>query len=338
MYPASFAYTKDPETNEINIAAPRDFFTHTNLEKFQRPWSSKEPTAFFRGSATGGGVRPETNQRIHIASISHEWSTDATKFVFDKEKNQNFPYLDAKITGWNQREKKIATEAMTCINPSDYSFSGRRADNFVEIYRQSAYKYIIYVEGHCAACRYGFMMSLGSVILKVNSKCVADSMWYFPLLKPYYDHIPINEDYSNLQEILQWCHTHDKECEQIAANAKRLYDNYISLEGILDYLQCICYEISLHWKDLPDSLHVNAMTIPEKKKMPMIPRHFPAHISPHCTKDKESIHRDPILCTYCQALVKANEEKEKQRLLLEKQQQFLAMHGINPNSAKASNK
>lgn len=27
-------------------------------------------------------------------------------------------------------------------------------------------RYLVYVEGHCAACRYGFMMRLGSVILK----------------------------------------------------------------------------------------------------------------------------------------------------------------------------
>lgn len=60
------------------------------------------------------------------------------------------------------------------------------------------------------------MMRLGSVILKVvsndnkistdykcfflfflfkvESKCVADQMWYFPLLKPFYDHVPVKAD------------------------------------------------------------------------------------------------------------------------------------------------
>jgi hypothetical protein len=28
----------------------------------------------------------------------------------------------------------------------------------------------MYIEGHCAACRYGFMMQLGSVILKVRGR------------------------------------------------------------------------------------------------------------------------------------------------------------------------
>jgi len=39
---------------------------------------------------------------------------------------------------------------------------------YVPIYEQSAYKYLLYIDGHCAACRYAFMMRLGSVILKVK--------------------------------------------------------------------------------------------------------------------------------------------------------------------------
>ena len=44
------------------------------------------------------------------------------------------------------------------------------------------------------------MMQLGSVILKVESQCVADEMWYFPLLKPYYDHVPVKANLSDLKD------------------------------------------------------------------------------------------------------------------------------------------
>lgn len=214
---------------------------------------------------------------------------------------------DAKITGWNLRDKKIASLPMTHIRPKDFPFEGDRAKNFVPIYKQSSYKYLIYAEGHCAACRYGFMMQLGSVILKVDSKCVADQMWYFPLLRPYYDHVPVKADLSDLREKLEWCHAHDEECHKIAAQAKEVYskcllffvtmkirhgcmraqslawavrrkcslcplhastqfgtllllhglmyvlcciliDKYISRDGILDYLQVMCVEISKRWR------------------------------------------------------------------------------------------
>jgi hypothetical protein len=119
--------------------------------------------------------------------------------------------------------RQIASQPMTHIHPKEFPFSGDKATNFVPIYQQSSFKYLIYAEGHCAACRYGFMMQLGSVILKVESQCVADQMWYFPLLRPYYDHIPVKADLSDLREVLEWCHAHDEECQKIASQAKEVY-------------------------------------------------------------------------------------------------------------------
>ena len=84
----------------------------------------------------------------------------------------------------------------------------------------------------------------GSVILKVDSKCVADSIWYFPLLQPYIDHVPVKADLSNLLEQIEWCRNNDEKCHIIAQNAYNLYNKYISRNGILDYLQAICIEIS----------------------------------------------------------------------------------------------
>ncbi|RYY75910.1 hypothetical protein EON63_18945 [archaeon] len=63
------------------------------------------------------------------------------------------PYLDAKITGWNLRDKKLAVSPMTYIRKDFFNFSGDKKKNFVEIYKQSRYKYLVYVDGHCAACR-----------------------------------------------------------------------------------------------------------------------------------------------------------------------------------------
>ncbi len=59
---------------------------------------SKKPTALFRGTATGGGVEAETNQRLKAAALSHEWGKEPAKAGL----------LDAAITGWNKRDKKGA--------------------------------------------------------------------------------------------------------------------------------------------------------------------------------------------------------------------------------------
>eukprot|EP01039_Chlorochromonas_danica_P002692 gene2692-2942_t len=297
VYPASFKYSRGAD-GQPEVAAPRDLFTHSNLARFDTPWEKKVNTAFFRGTATGGGVSTETNQRLHIAQVSYDWSLLPD---LNGSKPNTVPYLDAKITGWNLRDKKISSTPMTFVHSRSFPFEGDRKKNFVEIYKQSTYKYLLYVEGHCAACRYGFMMQLGSVILKVESACVADSMWYFPLLKPYVDHVPVKADLSDLQQVLEWCHSHDVECRQIAERAREIYRRYISREGIMDYLQTVCREIAQRWRYLP----AWCAEAPEESPPPAVPRYEEIVGRMHdCTGNRQ-------LCSYCEEMA----EKEKANAL-----------------------
>jgi hypothetical protein len=74
VFPGSFSYKIDKDSKEVLVGKFRDLFTESNLKKFEKPWSEKVPTAFFRGTATGGGVTALTNQRIRVAELSHEWT------------------------------------------------------------------------------------------------------------------------------------------------------------------------------------------------------------------------------------------------------------------------
>lgn len=76
--------------------------------------------------------------------------------------------LDAEVTGWNLRDKKVASNPkMTFLRCDQFQFTAGR-HHYIPIYDQSKYKYLLYIEGHCAANRYAFLMRLGSVILKVS--------------------------------------------------------------------------------------------------------------------------------------------------------------------------
>ena len=307
VFPPSMNFALEGGSDKPVVAAPRDLFTEANLKKFERPWAEKVPIAFFRGTATGGGTTVQTNQRLHIAQLCWEWDKDPA--LSGKAGGANeagaeagglkgkdpscFPYLDAKITGWNMRDKKVSSGKMTYVRKTDFPFHGDRATNFVEIYKQSTYKYLIYIEGHCAACRYGFMMQLGSVILKVESSCVAGEMWYFPLLRPYHDHVPVKADMSDLQEKIEWCRTHDDECRAIAANAGQLYKQFVSREAILDYMQTICVEIAKRYRHPPEWARG-----PRPPTAPPIARGRPTGV---CPAD----------CSTCAALVSAQREAER---------------------------
>ena len=50
-------------------------------------------------------------------------------------------------------------------------------------------------------------------------------MWYFPLLQPYVDHVPVQADLSYLDEKIRWCRENDEKCRQIGENAKIFYEN-----------------------------------------------------------------------------------------------------------------
>ena len=244
VFPQTFVYKEVDEEGYPVFKAPRDLFTEANFRKFERGWDDgRVATAFFRGTATGGGTTIDNNQRLKVAHLSHEWKDDP-------EKGGDEPFLNAAIVGWNLRDKKEADHPMTYLRPSDFKFTAGK-HHFTPIYEQSMYKYLVYVDGHCAACRYGFMMRLGSVILKVAPRQVADRMWYFPLLKPYVDHVPVKSDLSDLEEKIRWCRENDDKCREIAANCLKLYEKYVARSGLLDYVEMVTKHIAKRQVEAP---------------------------------------------------------------------------------------
>jgi hypothetical protein len=97
VFPHTFVHTKNPVTGDIELnGTPRDLFTEENFRQFERSWEDgRMATAFFRGTATGGGTTVDTNQRLKVAALSYEWKDDPVK-------GGSEPYLDAAIVGWNR--------------------------------------------------------------------------------------------------------------------------------------------------------------------------------------------------------------------------------------------
>ncbi|GKY99245.1 hypothetical protein MPSEU_000879800 [Mayamaea pseudoterrestris] len=287
VFPNTFIHTKqfNPVTGRPEIelnGSPRDLFTEANFIKFRRGWNDgRVATAFFRGTATGGGTTIDNNQRLKVAYLSHLWKNDTIKG--GKE-----PFLDAAIVGWNLRDKKTAQGPMTFLRSDQFDFTAGR-EHFTPIYEQSKYKYLVYVDGHCAACRYGFMMRLGSVILKVEPRQVADRMWYFPLLKPYHDHVPVKADLSDLEEKIRWCREHDEECQEIAKNAGIFYEKYVGRNALLDYVEMACKHIAKRFVEPPFWWNNVAADIPPPHlRKPDVP----------CYEDRQT--GESRLCTRCQ--------------------------------------
>jgi hypothetical protein len=194
-------------------------------------WGERRSTAFFRGSCTGAGTTPDTNQRLRLVQLAHEWG-DAT-------------VLDAELTGWNMRDKKTSNSFMGFVVPSLYPFSAGR-QHYVPMSTQTGFKYIVYVDGHSAANRYGSLLAMGCVILRVASDprvVAAPDLWFFPFLQPGVDHLCVRADLRDLREKIEWCQTHDAECERMAACARLLWETRMRRDGILDHVSEVFGEI-----------------------------------------------------------------------------------------------
>lgn len=196
------------------------------LEDFTpTPWNERKDTAVFRGGSTGCGVTVDTNIRLKLAYLSHT-----------QPKNENL--LDAGITNWNLRPRKLRTEKY--LQTIDIKKMPFKLVNRLTPQEQTQYKYLINVDGHVSAFRLSLELGMGSCILLADSKY---KMWYRKMLKPYVHYVPIKADLSNLYEQIRWCREHDDECRQIAIESKQFHDTYLMKNGVLDYMQKLLIDL-----------------------------------------------------------------------------------------------
>jgi hypothetical protein len=214
-------------------------------------WDKKKATAIFRGSATGCGISPDTNQRLKIAELSYLWSKDK-KYNYQNEID-GIPYLNAGVVGWNKRDKKFMGKPVDIINVKMLKFN---KVGFIDMNDQTNHKYIIHIDGHVSAYRLSKELSFGCVILKVDS-LYDYQLWFSYLLKPWIHYIPVKKDMSNLADVITWCKKNDSKCKSIAENAKLFYQKYIQKDFIYDYMQTCFNNMSFKYGQNDTSLKIN---------------------------------------------------------------------------------
>lgn len=197
------------------------FDCNTYPEIIPIEWKKKIRKAVFRGSSTGAGTTNKNNKRLAALEIA----------------STRPDILDVGITNWNARPRKYKGDKyLSTIERGSYPISERLTKQ-----EQSDYAYILNIEGYVSAYRLSYEMSYGSVILLVESDY---HMWYTKRLQPWYHYVPIKADLSDLVTNIEWCLSHDTECETIAANALDFYYNELNMRSILDFLQKTIYDIS----------------------------------------------------------------------------------------------
>ena len=142
-----------------------------------------------------------------------------TKFLGSK-----FNFFNHKDKTINQRMYFISLYNDNKINNMDFS------EIFTSIQDQLKYKYILDIDGHTNTWD-GTVWKLysGSVMLKVKGVW---KQWYYDNMKEWIHYVPINNDFSDLNEKIEWCINNDNKCKIISENARQFVKNNLNFSTV----------------------------------------------------------------------------------------------------------
>jgi hypothetical protein len=95
---------------------------------------------------------------------------------------------------------------------------------------QIQYKMILDIDGWSATwSAMVWKMYSGSVLLKVKSKW---KQWYHHRLEPWVHYVPVANDFSDLNDKIEWCLHNERACIDITENAKRFVVEHLNWEQV----------------------------------------------------------------------------------------------------------
>jgi hypothetical protein len=190
-----------------------------------KEWGAKKPTAVFRGSATGCGLDERTNVRIQARRLSDKGIRAP----------DGVPYMDVVLTGEGKVVfRKHKSERFVRIADT----SGQDPAAKLSFAEQSAFKYVLDIEGNVASYRLGNTFGMHSVVLYVRGDYTP---WFYHLMKDRVNCVFVRQDLGDLVETLKWCREHDDDCRRIAAAGRAMYERHLGEKGVLDRVQLIAH-------------------------------------------------------------------------------------------------
>ena len=134
----------------------------------------------------------------------------------------NFIYTDTKEMGQRSYFKKLYEEGKFV----NVNFE----DTYTTIPNQIQYKMILDIDGWSSTWSATvWKLYSGSVLLKTRSKW---KQWYYDVFKPWVHYVPVENDFSDLNEKIEWCLQHEEECIRITENAHKFVLEKLNWEQV----------------------------------------------------------------------------------------------------------
>lgn len=216
--PVLSGYT-GPDYLDIPIPLPREL--NRAACTAVTPWSERQPRAVFRGSATGAGVTPSTNDRLALEQVAR-----AHPDLFN-----------VKFTGSNFRDKLLAPG--DCVRRSR-QVSDASQHHFLTPQQQSTFKYAVYIDGHSASSRWWDLIDARVCILRVASRpeVAGCDLWFYPYLIPWVHYVPI-PSVNHLVPMILWLQEHDNVASRIANSTPIRFNSEKEMQKALQKIEIV---------------------------------------------------------------------------------------------------
>jgi len=199
------------DNSKGGIIGPLEYNRHfalgdVKLYNGKKKWKDKRADCIWRGSPTGiQDFRQEPKN----------WKNDRMMFCY-KWKHK----FDVGITiTWNKWDSNYLKPSMSIREMLDY-------------------KYIISLPGNDKDSGINWKLASNSVVLMAPPKL--ESWLMEGLLKPWIHYVPLADDYSDLDKIVEWCRNNDEKCQEIVKNANifmKQFENVETEKEIFDMIK-----------------------------------------------------------------------------------------------------
>ncbi|KAJ3006259.1 UNVERIFIED_CONTAM: F-actin-capping protein subunit alpha [Siphonaria sp. JEL0065] len=185
------------------------------------PWESKTIVLFWRGSTTGGRYEEGSQWRLFHRTRLLEW---------EKGFARRFPESVCDAGKMNDCEGK-ETHGKVLVDIG-INMPANAEDDFVKKYIHKMYwyksylsfqdtlkmKYLLVVDGNTWPGRLQWYLGTNSVVL-YNGIFVD---YFMAKLVPWTHYVPVERDFSDLEEKILWLQQNDDKAKQISLNAQKL--------------------------------------------------------------------------------------------------------------------
>ena len=221
------------------------------------PWDERKTIPIFRGVGWGTLEHIKKIQMELESNIKRGMPTNKAGDIFYKhfietnDHNQRFALIDFSMQHPNLVDAHLSSvERLRKWHPKDMWIKNATnglhrlfpVDPIPEEKYYSEYQVHIVMGGIGAAFRTSRILNQGIAIILQKYPF---EEWFTHLMVPFVHYIPLEQDLSNLNEILHWVRDNPSKVYDIAMNGKAFHDKYLSYDRMTDFYHELLFRLML---------------------------------------------------------------------------------------------